>query len=55
MIHCQNPNYILPLENDVNDVILFDSEEEAIENALCNPYAKAFGFEVFERGTGTCR
>ena len=52
MMNNQQGNLIMPLVNADNEVALFATEAEARSCAVVNPYALAFGFEVFERGTG---
>jgi len=37
---------VTPLVNDDDEVMLFETEEEAEERAETNPLGKSFGFEV---------
>ena len=55
MINSQSGNCIMPIVADDEEVMLFDTEEDAIDCADDNLYAKAFGYEIFERGMGTCK
>ena len=52
MMNSQNGKMIMPIVDDDGEVMLFDTERTAIVCADNNPYAKAFGYEIFERGMG---
>lgn len=52
MMNSHKGDYIMPIVDDNGDVVLYETEEEAIEIADNHYYCKAFGYEVFERGTG---
>ena len=49
----QNDDYISPIIDEAEDVMLFETEEAAISCASDHPMCQAFGYEIFERGTGT--
>lgn len=45
---------VLPLvENDENDIAMFDSEIQALSAGQNNDLGNYYGFEVFELGGGT--
>ena len=44
---------VIPMiKNDVGDLMMFESEIEAIAKAEDNPLGSNYGFEVFELGGG---
>lgn len=52
MINSQNRKFIMPIVDDNDDVVLYETEQAAREAMMGHVYAQAFGFEIFERGTG---
>lgn len=54
MMNNQNGTTIMPIVNEDEEVMLFETEEEAREIAGEHYFCKAFGYEIFERGTGIC-
>lgn len=42
----------MPIVDDNDDVVLYETEQAAREAMMGHVYAQAFGFEIFERGTG---
>jgi len=54
MMETQKGDKILPLVDDFDDPVLFETEEEAHRCAKEHDFCVAFGYEVFERGTGSC-
>ena len=50
MMYSQNGNYVMPLVDDDNEVMLWDTEGAANDAAKDNPYANAFGFQAYEVG-----
>jgi hypothetical protein len=54
MMNSQKGNYIMPLVDEDQEVALWPTLEEAKAAVKGNPYAEAFGYEIFERGTGDC-
>jgi len=52
MMNSQNGKMIMPIVDGSDEVILFNTVRAAIVCADNNPYAKAFGYEIFERGMG---
>lgn len=52
MMFNQHGTLVMPLVNAIDDVEMFATEEEARSVAEKHPYCKAFGYEVFEAGTG---
>jgi hypothetical protein len=52
MLNSQSGCNIMPLVTEDNEVAVFPSEEAAREVADNHPYCQAFGFEIFEVGTG---
>lgn len=40
--------YPTPLFDEENDVVLFDTEEEAIQAAKKNMFGETFGYEIYE-------
>ena len=53
MVNSQNNDYISPIIDDAEDVMLFETKMEAISCASEHSMCQAFGYEIFERGTGT--
>lgn len=53
MLHSQSGDKVLPIVDENENVVLYESEEEAINAMKGHLYAESFGFEVFELGTGT--
>jgi hypothetical protein len=52
MMNNQKGTTIMPIVDGDEEVMLFETEEEAEEIASLHPFCKAFGYEIFERGTG---
>lgn len=55
MLYSQNGTKVFPIIDENDDPMLYESEEEAEEAMSGHPYAEAFGYEIFELGTGTIR
>ena len=52
MLYSQKGDKAMPIVDENDDVIFFGSMKEAVKAMKGNMYAEAFGFEVFELGTG---
>jgi hypothetical protein len=52
MMNNQSGTTIMPITDGEDDVMLFETEEEAREMAEEHHFCNKFGFEIFERGTG---
>ena len=50
MMYSQKGNCVLPLVDDDDEVMLWDTESAAYTAAKDNPYAYAFGFKAYEVG-----
>lgn len=48
MISCGNRNIVPLLNEDDDEVMLFDNEEDALNIAGRNSMAEAFGYEAFK-------
>jgi len=52
MMSSQNGDYVLPIVDEDEEVMLFETQEDAEACATAHSFCQAFGYEVFERGTG---
>ncbi len=52
MLSSQNGDYIQPIIDEEEDVLLYPTYEIAKSLAEDHPACEAFGYEIFERGTG---
>jgi len=52
MMSSQNGDYVLPIVGEDEEVMLFETQEDAEDCATDHSFCQAFGYEVFERGTG---
>ena len=52
MLYNQKGDRAMPITDEDDNVVFFESLEAAKEAMKNNPYAEAFGFEIFELGTG---
>lgn len=52
MMSSQNGDYVLPIVDDDEEVMLFETEEDARRCGDDHSFCQAFGYEVFERGAG---
>lgn len=52
MLNWQNGRGAMPLVEDNDDVAFYATLEEAREAAENHDACRAFGYEIFERGTG---
>lgn len=50
-----NGSYMPMTTGENGDLATFASEEEAVAAGSDNPLGAEYGFEVFERGTGTTK
>ena len=50
MMYSQNGGYVMPLVDDDQEVMLWDTEGAANDAAKGNAYANAFGFQSYEVG-----
>lgn len=48
-----NRNIIIPIVDDKDNVVLFHTEKEARICMRSNEFAQTYGYEIFERGTGS--
>lgn len=53
MLRTQRGDKAMPIVDENEEVMFYESEEEAISAMKGHAYAEAFGFEIFELGTGT--
>lgn len=53
MMNNHKGDLIMPLVDDDQNVMLWATADEARDAADANPFASHFGFEIFERGTGS--
>jgi hypothetical protein len=51
MMYSQNGNHVMPLVDENDCTMLWDTEGEANDAARGNPYAHAFGFQAYEVGS----
>ena len=52
ILNHQKPDLFIPMEDENDNLAMFDSEISAIEAGQNNTLGNAFGFEVFELGGG---
>lgn len=53
MIYSQSGNIAMPImDEDHEEVYFWKTEEEARESMEKHTFAKTFGYEIFEMGTG---
>lgn len=50
MMYSQNMEYVMPLIDDDDEVMLWKTEGAANDAARQNPFANAFGFQAYEVG-----
>lgn len=50
MMYSQNGNFVMPLVDSDDEVMLWDTDGAANDAAKDNPYANAFGFQAYEVG-----
>ena len=50
MMYSQKGNHVMPLVDDDDMVMLWETEGAANDAAKDNPYANAFGFQSYEVG-----
>jgi len=53
MMSNQKGDHAQPMVDENEDVAFWDSAAGASEAARANPFAVAFGYEIFERGSGS--
>jgi len=52
MLNHQKRDFSFPIVDDNEEVMFFSTVDEAREVMKGHLFAEAFGFEIFERGTG---
>lgn len=52
MLYKQNGDGAMPIVDENEDVMFYESEDEAIEAMTGHMSAEAFGYEIFKLGTG---
>lgn len=50
MMYSQNGKHVMPLVDENDDVLLWDTEGAANDEAREHGYANAFGFQAYEVG-----
>ena len=50
MMYSQSGEHVMPLVDENDDPMLWDTEGAANDAAKDNPYANAFGFQAYEVG-----
>ncbi len=50
MMYSQKGDHVMPLVDDNDDPMLWETEGAANDAARENPYANAFGFQAYEVG-----
>ena len=55
MMNSQDQTVVMPIVNDIGDVEMWETAPAAHLAMVDHVYCHAFGYEVFERGTGASR
>lgn len=52
MMYSQNGEYIMPILDDNENVLIFGKYEDAKYEAETHDFCKAFGYDIYEVGMG---